>query len=131
MHIESPDDRAALEALQDYRGDGGVEVGLGIALDTPIAKLDSLAPLGDFIQTMGIAVLGHQGEPFDPRALARVRELRERFPSHPISVDGGVEIDNARALVEAGASRLVAGSAIFEGDAKENHRAFMRELSGL
>lgn len=123
IHIESPDDRGALEALQTYReGEASIEVGLAISLDTPIEKLDSLAHLGSFIQVMGISHIGKQGEPFDSRTLARVREMRDRFPSHIISVDGGVDDITGPALVEAGASRLVAGSFIFEGDAKENYR---------
>lgn len=127
IHIESPDDRGALEALQEFREvEAAIEVGLAISLDTPIEKLDSLAHLGSFIQVMGIAHIGRQGEPFDDRAIMRIRELRQKYPTHVLSVDGGVRAENAQALVEAGATRLVAGSAIFDGDARENFRTLRK-----
>lgn len=48
------------------------------------------------------------------RKVQEVRSLSERIhPSLDISVDGGVCLDNARALVEHGATVLVAGAAIF------------------
>lgn len=124
VHIESPDAEEALAAMQEYRaGETRVEVGLALALDTPLELLEHLSASADFIQIMGIAEIGRQGEPFDARALERVRLLNSRLPSHPISVDGGVTLENAPALLAAGASRLVAGSAIFGGDAKANYRA--------
>lgn len=123
VHIESPDSEAALAALQEYRaGEMRVEVGVALSLATPLDGLVRLAPSADFIQVMGIAEIGKQGEPFDARALLRIEELRDRLPSYPISVDGGVELENAPALIEAGATRLVAGSAIFDGDARENYK---------
>lgn len=122
IHIESPDDRGALEALQEYReGATAIEVGLAISLDTPVEKLDSLAQLGSFIQVMGIAHPGAQGNPFDMRAIPRVREICDRFPGHIVSVDGGVRDEHVQELVAAGATRLVVGSGIFEGDARENY----------
>ncbi len=42
--------------------------------------------------------------------------MRERYPELIISVDGAVSLDTAPQLVEAGAGRLVVGSAIFESD---------------
>ena len=72
------------------------------------------APAIDFVQFMGIENIGYQGEPFDERVFEKIRELRERFPDTIISVDGGVSLENADKLIEAGANRLVSGSAIFE-----------------
>jgi ribulose-phosphate 3-epimerase len=55
---------------------------------------------------------GYSGQPFMPEALDRVARLAE-LVSCPIQVDGGVAEENAKALREAGATLLVAGSAIF------------------
>jgi len=63
---------------------------------------------------MGIAEIGHQGEPFDERVIEKIVDFRERFPGVIISVDGGVDVDTAPELAEAGARRLVSGSGIFE-----------------
>lgn len=130
VHAESPDHKAALEALQTFReGEAAIAVAIAIGLDTPIDALESLAHFADGIQVMGIAHVGKQGEPFDARALMRVREVRDRFPSHAISVDGGVTPTTALALAQAGATRLVSGSAIFEGDARENYRQLREQVA--
>jgi ribulose-phosphate 3-epimerase len=127
IHIESADDRGALEALQEFRsieGGPGVEVALALSLDTPIEKLESLVQYASAIQVMGIARIGFQGEQFDERALERVRELKNLYPDLTIGVDGGVTLENAPALIDAGASRIVVGSAIFTGEAADNYRTF-------
>jgi ribulose-phosphate 3-epimerase len=95
---------------------GLVEIGIAIGLDTPV---DDIAPFVhdiDFIQCMGIARIGFQGQPHDARVLEKVRELKMRFPERLVSVDGGVSLENASALRDAGADRLIVGSALFESD---------------
>lgn len=130
IHIESPDDRAALLALQPLRDTyaTAVDVALAINLDTEIEKLETLATLGSTIQCMGIAKIGMQGQPFDERAYERVKEIKRLYPEHVVSVDGGVRVENAKALVEAGATRLIVGSALFEGNVEDNFRAFEKEV---
>ncbi|MGH7388791.1 MAG: ribulose-phosphate 3-epimerase [Candidatus Rokuibacteriota bacterium] len=58
---------------------------------------------------------GFGGQTFIPAALPKIRHVRTLLGSRPVevSVDGGVKVDNARAIAEHGASVLVAGSAIF------------------
>jgi len=90
-----------------------VGVGLAINMDTPLEEIEPLFPCIDFLQCMGIARIGYQGEPFDERVLGRVSDLRARYPDLVISVDGGVSEDSAPKLESAGANRLVVGSAIF------------------
>ncbi len=94
---------------------GPFDISLGVALDC-MGSADDISSFVDrihFVQVMGIAKVGHQGQPFDPRALDLVRDVRQRYPELPISVDGGVNLDTAKALIDAGASRLVVGSALF------------------
>jgi pentose-5-phosphate-3-epimerase len=50
---------------------------------------------------------------FDKRAVDLVAAIREQYPTLTIQVDGGVALGNVLKLARAGASRLVAGSAIF------------------
>ncbi len=90
------------------------ELGFAINIDTPLEKLLPVIAQADFIQCMGIARIGFQGEPFDERVIEKIKEIKKHYPEMTISVDGGVNLDNAGRLVEAGAERLVAGSAIFE-----------------
>ena len=105
----------------------GFEFGLAINIDTPNEALytqidDDYVRKNkcvDFVQFMGIAKIGYQGEPFDERVLPKIEAFRERYSDIMISVDGGVNLDSAPRLIKAGANRLVAGSAILKsGDIK-------------
>lgn len=75
----------------------------------------------DFIQVMGIARIGFQGEPFDTRCLEVIQRIKERYPTITISVDGGVSETTIPLLNEAGVTRFVSGSSVFGyGMADEN-----------
>lgn len=101
---------------------GGFELGLAINIDTPNEALyreidrdlSRIKHCIDFIQFMGIAKIGYQGQPFDERVLPKIAALRARYSDIIISVDGGVNLESAPRLIEAGADRLVAGSAILK-----------------
>ncbi len=93
-----------------------IEIGLAIGIDTPIDTLDSLLGSISCIQLMGIKHIGHQGEKLDERIYERVKYIRAKAPELPISIDGGVSLDNAGSLIEAGANRLVSGSVVFESE---------------
>jgi ribulose-phosphate 3-epimerase len=90
------------------------EVGIAINPDTPNDVLKHIVKHIDFIQCMGISNIGHQGEPFDESVLEKIHELRVLHPNVTISVDGAVNEETAPLLIDAGATRLVIGSAIFE-----------------
>lgn len=77
---------------------------------------------------MGIATIGRQGEPFDERVIEKIKSIRAKYPDMVISIDGGVSFDTAPELIEAGATRLVAGSAIFENP---NPHGAIQELKSL
>lgn len=131
VHVESPDDRDALTSLQPLRDTyaTSVDVALAISLDTPISKLETLAVLGSTIQCMGIASIGFQGQALDARVYEKIKEIARLYPKHIIAVDGGVNKDTAVALVDAGATRLVVGSALFSGDIVENYDTLMSLVS--
>ena len=63
---------------------------------------------------MGIREIGFQGQDFDSAVLEKISDMRDHYPEMPISVDGGVDGDSAADLIDAGATRLVSGSYIFE-----------------
>ena len=88
-------------------------LGLAIGAETDVALIEPYLDKVDYVQFMGIRTIGRQGEPFDMRTIARVRAFRKKYPKMPISVDGGVTLENAPALLDAGVSRLVVGSAIW------------------
>lgn len=114
IHSRSSDARHALEKLQPMRA-GEFAIAVGIALGAR-ATPDDLVPhrgMYDFVQVMGIDHEGFQGQPFDENVLKLISTLRSLHPELIVQVDGGVTIDTASMLAEAGARRLVVGSAIF------------------
>lgn len=102
------------ELLRDAHSYFGSIVAIGLALNAT-TDLELIAPLVDeieYLQCMGIAHIGRQGEPFDWQTLRKVQRARLRYPQLPVQVDGGVSLENAKDLMAAGASTLVVGSAL-------------------
>jgi ribulose-phosphate 3-epimerase len=112
IHIES------VEKIEEVflKIPSNIEVGIALNTTTPNEIIYPLIEKIDFVQFMGIEKIGYQGQSFDERVLAKIVDLRAKFPRVIISVDGGVNLETAPKLVEAGANRLVSGSAIFESE---------------
>ncbi len=94
----------------------GAKAGAAINPGTPIAVLSEVASDLDHVLVMSVNP-GFGGQHFIPRSLEKVSALRTWLATSgspaAIEVDGGVDLGNAHALVSAGASILVAGTAIF------------------
>lgn len=121
LHVESSDN--ILTLIDKARADLPVkdsilytELGLAINPDTPNEELDKFLDKIDFVQFMGIAKIGFQGQAFDERVIEKIKNLRAKQSNVTISVDGGVNLETAPMLIEAGVNRLVVGSAIFGTD---------------
>jgi ribulose-phosphate 3-epimerase len=110
FHVEATDDP---EGVAARARDHGLAVGVVFNPQTPPEEAAAFAEAAaaELVLCMSIQP-GYSGQAFMPEALGRVRRLRE-LVEVPIQVDGGVGEENARALRDAGASLLVAGSAIF------------------
>jgi ribulose-phosphate 3-epimerase len=116
VHVESTS--KFRDILEEWKG--VVEIGAAINIDTDNDVLFPLVEEGlDFVQFMGIATIGYQGSPFDSRVFGKIESLLKMYPKVIISVDGGVNLENAPLLLNAGVSRLVAGSAIFGSESVE------------
>ncbi len=126
VHIESTNEYSLI--LQKART-RGVEVGWALKPSTPNQKLfdviESTGEMPDFIQVMGNDTIGHSGVELDESVYQKIGGIRAKYPEIPIAVDIGVNEDTAEALVDAGATKLVAGSAIFDApDVTEAIQAF-------
>lgn len=95
----------------------GVQAGVAINPGTPTSVLQEVLPDLDLVLIMTVNP-GFGGQSFIPRTLHKIRQVRQTlneaslFDVH-IEVDGGVTVDTAPQVVEAGADVLVAGSAVF------------------
>ncbi len=93
-----------------------IEIGLAITSESDMDVVASLVPEVSYIQCMGIENVGFQHQEFNTKILDTIRTLRAQFPTLPISVDGAVNDETIEGLIEAGATRLVIGSAIWESE---------------
>lgn len=96
----------------------GVRAGVVINPGTSLASLDEILPEADYVLVMSVNP-GFGGQSFIPSSVDKIRRLKKTIADRglkaQIEVDGGVDAQNARALVQAGADVLVAGSAVFDG----------------
>ena len=106
---------AGSDAVTDIIKEWGsvVEIGLVANMGTSVEVFESYLDKVETIQLMSIDVIGHQGEPFDEKIIDKIKRLREIGYKHKISIDGGINLENAEKLIKAGADRLIVGSAIW------------------
>ena len=109
----------------------GARAGGALNPATPIHVLEQILPQVDMVLIMTVNP-GFGGQSFIPYTLEKVRALRTWCDSlgltMDIEVDGGISAANVRPVLEAGANVIVAGSAVFKGDAYENARELMELL---
>lgn len=113
----------------------GVKPAVSLNPATPLSAIEEILPDVDMVLLMSVNP-GFGGQSFIAATLDKIRRLRGMLDAQglktDIQVDGGVTLKNARAVAEAGATILVAGSAIFNApDITETVKAFREELSGL
>lgn len=116
------------EALMRFAESTKISIGIAVVNDTSLEVLETYLEAADYVQLMGIAKVGAQGQPFDERVLERISELKKRHPTLTISIDGSVNRKTIARLTQAGADRFICGSAIV-GDT--NPQAAYLELQAL
>lgn len=106
----------------------GIKAGVSINPATPINTLSCILEDVDLVLIMSVNP-GFGGQKFISQSVSKVRELakikKERGLSFAIEIDGGVTLDNAKMLAEAGVEIAVAGSAVFKAaNVKDTVRKF-------
>jgi len=117
LHVEAV---AHLQRTVARLRERGLKAGVALNPATPLVSLEEIAPELDYVVVMSVNP-GFGGQKFIPGSLDKVRRMREllrrRGLAAQIEVDGGVDESNIKALVEAGAEVLVAGTSVFgKGD---------------
>ena len=102
------------------------KIGLSLNPDTPIDVIKKFLPSIDLVLIMSVYP-GFGGQKFIPEVIDKIKELKnikeKQNIKFDIEVDGGIDFDNAKLVVEAGANILVSGTTIFKnnnGDIKKN-----------
>jgi len=97
----------------------GTRAGAALNPATPICTIEHVIPGMDSLLIMTVNP-GFGAQEFIPSTIPKIRRARDMFaaagrPDIDIQVDGGIDIDTCRTVVEAGANVLIAGNAIFRG----------------
>ncbi len=102
-------------SLQQIKA-AGMKAGVSLNPSTPVSTLEDLIEDIDLVLIMSVNP-GFGGQKFIPRTYEKIRALKalitERGAKTIIEIDGGVTLENAPLLVEAGADMLVAGATVF------------------
>ena len=111
--MESLDNfRDFLEGIDLYIRDN-IQIGIAFKPSMPLQNVFSLIPFVDFVQCMGNDKIGFGGVPLDEKVYNRIELLKEKYSDLPIEVDIGVNEQTAPLLVQAGATKLIIGSVLF------------------
>lgn len=128
IHLEACED---VEATIAKIRETGCKVGLSICPETDADAVNAYLDRVDMILVMCVHP-GFGGQKFIPESLDKIRRIRgmieERGLSVDLEVDGGIYLTNVREVLDAGANIIVAGSAVFRGDAGKNTKEFMEIL---
>ncbi len=95
----------------------GMKAGIALNPHTPVTLLKDVLTDIDMVCLMSVNP-GFGGQAFIPQTLVKIRELRnmidEKGLKVDIEIDGGVTLENAKSIVDAGATVLVAGNTVFK-----------------
>jgi ribulose-phosphate 3-epimerase len=131
VHVETcPHLRRTLEQIRE----AGARAGITLNPGTPLGSLEEALPLVDLVLIMSVNP-GFGGQSYIPGSTARIARLRQMLAERGLSqveieVDGGLKAHNVAEVARAGATVLVAGSAVFNREASvaENMAALRRAL---
>lgn len=129
IHLEACEDvDATIAKIREC----GCKVGVSIKPKTPVSALKPYIEKVDMILIMSVEP-GFGGQKFIPSSLEKIAETKamidEKGLSVDIQVDGGIYRHNVEEVLQAGANIIVAGSAIFNGDTKQNTIDMMEILN--
>ncbi|MDE7299041.1 MAG: ribulose-phosphate 3-epimerase [Lachnospiraceae bacterium] len=105
----------------------GMKAGAALNPATPAEMLRYILPELDYVLVMTVNP-GFGGQKFLPAMLDKIRDvrrlMRELGTDADVQVDGGITADNVRAVMDAGANVIVAGTSVFAGDIAKNVSVF-------
>lgn len=124
VHLEAcPNLHRTLQQIKEL----GCKAGVALNPHTPVSLLEDVIFETDIVLLMSVNP-GFGGQKFIEHTYEKVRKLRAMSDSVLIEIDGGVNLQNAPRLLEAGADALVAGNFVFSAKDPE---AVIGELKGL
>ena len=129
IHQEACQDRLSdtLKAIKSL----GVKCGAVINPNTPVSTLKDCIELCDMVLLMSVYP-GFGGQKFIPEVLEKLKQAKALIDSTgkdiDLEIDGGVTLENAKAVKEAGANVLVAGSTVFNHSDRAQAMDLLRRI---
>ncbi len=112
VHAEvEPDIEKLCEIVKSY----AKKLAVSINPPTDISLIDKYLDFVDMVLIMTVNP-GFGGQKFISDCVDKIRYVREKCPEMDIEVDGGINLDNLRDVIDAGANIIVAGSSVFSAD---------------
>ncbi len=113
VHIETcPNLHSTVQQIKSL----GMKAGVAVNPHTPVQFLSDILHDIDVVNLMSVNP-GFGGQKFIPYTLEKIKQLRKMIDGRglkvQIEIDGGVTLDNAKSIVDAGADILIAGSTVF------------------
>jgi ribulose-phosphate 3-epimerase len=128
FHVEVVDGATAERLVNRIRS-LGMHAGLAINPPTPVERILPLVHLTDLVLVMSVNP-GFGGQAFIGSVLDKTRLIRSRLrPNQRLEMDGGIGMDNASLVREAGCDVIVAGSALFRAP-QEQWATIVKALNG-
>lgn len=128
FHLEATED--ADETIDMIRG-LGCRVGMSIKPKTPVEAVRKYLSKLDMFLVMTVEP-GFGGQKYIPESTERIRQVRQMADEMgldlDVQVDGGITLNNAKIVLEAGANVIVAGSSIFGGNITENVKQYLAQF---
>jgi ribulose-phosphate 3-epimerase len=114
VHVEAcPHLHRTIQSIKELK----VKAGVALNPATPLSSIEEVIPYVDLVLIMSVNP-GFGGQVFIPESLEKIRRLRKVLDDKKLTteleVDGGITIDNATSIVEAGANVLAVGNSVFK-----------------
>ncbi len=125
VHVEACEDvGATLKKIKEV----GCKAGISLNPKTAVAEIEPWIEEVDLVLVMSVQP-GFGGQKFIEETLDKMKEIRklieERNPNCDLEADGGIYQNNVQKVLDAGVNVIVAGTAVFKGDIKENISEFL------
>ena len=125
FHVEATKEP---EKVIDMIHEKGLKAGISVKPKTPLETIEPYLEKIDMLLIMSVEP-GFGGQAYIEGSTEKIKAAREMVKAHgletDIQVDGGINLQNLPEVLEAGANIIVAGSAVFKGDAEANTKAFL------
>lgn len=129
VHVEACRDLAG--TLAAIRA-SGAKPAVSLCPETPVEEIVPVLSQVDMVLVMSVHP-GFGGQTLLPESLEKVRQLKrlreERRLCYTIEIDGGINRENIRCVVDYGVDIVVAGTAVFEGDIISNIQCLQTEIN--